>query len=94
MMKQHSRPYTSDADQQLGQSSAFQHDVVKELRNLGLHPAEEVLMPSGYRLDDVLVEVGGQALGLRRTDQFTSLTKFQKVAQFSRGGRYSTLTGL
>jgi hypothetical protein len=39
--------------------SALQDDVVVELRAIGLHPEEEVLLQSGYRID-ALVEVNGE----------------------------------
>ena len=48
-------------------SSFLQDDVVRELTSIGLRPQEEMLMPSGYRLDahvmangvNIGVEVGG-----------------------------------
>jgi hypothetical protein len=39
--------------------SALQDDVVVELRAIGLHPEEEVLLQSGYRID-ALVQVNGE----------------------------------
>ncbi|KAL7551698.1 hypothetical protein ACHAWF_014880, partial [Thalassiosira exigua] len=43
--------------------SDFQKDVVCELSAIGLQPKDEVLLPSGYRLD-ALVEVYGQRVGI------------------------------
>jgi hypothetical protein len=48
---------------QLPQPSRFQNDVVSELSSIGLRPKEEVLTPSGYRLD-ALVEVNGKKVGI------------------------------
>jgi hypothetical protein len=45
------------------QSSSFQDDVISMLLCIGLRPKEEVLTPSGYRLD-ALVEVNGMKVGI------------------------------
>ena len=45
------------------QSSNLQNDVISELSSIGLCPEEEVLTPSGYRLD-ALVEVNGTKVGI------------------------------
>jgi hypothetical protein len=43
--------------------SSLQDDVISELSSIGLRPEEEVLTPSGYRLD-ALVEVNGTKVGI------------------------------
>ena len=43
--------------------SKLQDDVISELLSIGLHPEEEVLTKSGYRLD-ALVEVHGKKIGI------------------------------
>jgi hypothetical protein len=48
---------------QLPQTSRFQDDVISVLSSIGLRPKEEVLTPSGYRLD-ALVEVNGMNVGI------------------------------
>jgi hypothetical protein len=45
------------------QSSRLQDDVISVLSSIGMHPDEEVLTPSGYRLD-ALVEVNGTTVGI------------------------------
>jgi hypothetical protein len=45
------------------QSSRFQDDVISVLSFIGMLPEEEVLTPSGYRLD-ALVEVNGEKIGI------------------------------
>jgi hypothetical protein len=50
-------------DLQLPQPSNLQDDVMFELSSIGLLTKEEVLTPSGYRLD-ALVEVNGQKVGI------------------------------
>ena len=47
----------------LPEPSRFQHDVIFELSSIGMSPKEEVLTPSGYRLD-ALVEVNGVKVGI------------------------------
>jgi hypothetical protein len=41
----------------------LQDDVISVLSSIGMHPDEEVLTPSGYRLD-ALVEVNGTTVGI------------------------------
>ncbi|KAL3772365.1 hypothetical protein ACHAW5_010367 [Stephanodiscus triporus] len=43
--------------------SKLQDDVLSELLSIGLHPEEEVLAKSGYRLD-ALVEMHGKKVGI------------------------------
>ena len=43
--------------------SAFQDDVISELKLIGLEPEEEVLTKSGYRLD-AIVEVNQKKVGV------------------------------
>ena len=43
--------------------SSFQNDVISALSSIGLRPKEEVLTPSGYRLD-ALVEVNEEKVGI------------------------------
>jgi hypothetical protein len=43
--------------------SRLQNDVISELSSIGMSPEEEVLTPSGYRLD-ALVEVNGEKVGI------------------------------
>jgi hypothetical protein len=50
-------------DLQLPQPSNLQDDVMFELSSIGLLTKEEVLTPSGYRLD-ALVEVNGEKVGI------------------------------
>ena len=45
------------------QKSGLQSDVVSTLVHMGIHPEEEFLTPSGYRLD-ALVDVDGKQLGV------------------------------
>jgi hypothetical protein len=45
------------------QSSIFQDDVISVLSSIKLCPEEEVLTPSGYRLD-ALVKVNGEKVGI------------------------------
>jgi hypothetical protein len=45
------------------QSSRLQDDVISVLSSIGMSPEEEVLTPSGYRLD-ALVEVNGMKVGI------------------------------
>jgi hypothetical protein len=45
------------------QSSNFQDDVISVLSSIGMSPEEEVLTPSGYRLD-AIVEVNGMKVGI------------------------------
>ena len=47
----------------LPQPSRFQDDVISVLSSIGMLPEEEVLTPSGYRLD-ALVEVNGEKVGI------------------------------
>ena len=47
----------------LPQPSNFQDDVVHVLSSIGMLPEEEVLTPSGYRLD-ALVKVNGEKVGI------------------------------
>jgi hypothetical protein len=44
-------------------SSRLQDDVIFELSSISMHPEEEVLTPSGYRLD-ALVDVNGMKVGI------------------------------
>jgi hypothetical protein len=45
------------------QSSIFQDDVISVLSSIDMLPEEEVLTPSGYRLD-AIVEVNGEKVGI------------------------------
>jgi hypothetical protein len=45
------------------QSSRLQDDVISVLPSIGLRPKEEVLTPSGYRLD-AIVKVNGMKVGI------------------------------
>jgi hypothetical protein len=45
------------------QSSRFQDDVISVLSFIGMSPEEEVLTPSGYRLDAIL-KVNGMKVGI------------------------------
>jgi hypothetical protein len=47
----------------LYQSSRLQDDVISVLSSIGMSPEEEVLSPSGYRLD-AIVEVNGEKVGI------------------------------
>jgi hypothetical protein len=77
----------------LPQPSRFQDDVISVLSSIGMSPEEEVLTPSGYRLD-ALVEVNGIKVGIEVDGPYHFMNQEPTGSTLLKRRQVSTLDGM
>jgi hypothetical protein len=77
----------------LYQSSNLQDDVISVLSSIGMSPEEEVLTPSGYRLD-ALVEVNGIKVGIEVDGPYHFINREPTGSTLLKRRQVSTLDGI
>jgi hypothetical protein len=78
---------------QLYQLSRLQDDVISVLPSIGLRPKEEVLTPSGYRLD-ALVKVNGEKVGIEVDGPYHFMNQEPTGSTLLKRRQVSTLDGI